>query len=67
MSRHGGDPKITLNEFISAVAYIANHSGANPKWKEAPKLDPKTYNEILKEIQIRLQRNELYDKIGKKY
>lgn len=67
MPRHGGDPKITLNEFISAVAFMANHSGANPKWKEAPELDPKMHKEILKEIQIRLQRNDLYDKVGIKY
>lgn len=65
MPRHGGDPKITLNEFINATAYLGNSAGAN--WKEAKDLDEKVYNEILKEIQIRLQRNELYDKIGKKY
>ena len=69
MPRHGGDPKITLSEFISAVAYMANNSGVKMEkpWKEGPDIDKDTYNEILKEIQIRLQRNELYDKIGKKY
>ncbi len=65
MPRHGGDPKITLDEFINAVAYMGNQAGAN--WKESDKLDKSMYKEILKEIQIRLQRNELYDKIGKKY
>ncbi|MGD9554998.1 MAG: cytochrome c5 family protein [Arcobacteraceae bacterium] len=65
MPRHGGDPKITLDEFINAVAYMGNQAGAN--WKEYDKLDKSMYKEILKEIQIRLQRNELYDKIGKKY
>lgn len=65
MPRHGGDPKITLDEFINATAYLGNSAGA--KWKEAKDLDNKVYEEILKEIQIRLQRNELYDKIGKKY
>ncbi|HJE02414.1 Cytochrome c-555 [Aliarcobacter thereius] len=65
MPRHGGDPKITLNEFINATAYLGNSAGAD--WKEAKDLDKETYKEILKEIQIRLQRNELYDKIGKKY
>ena len=69
MPRHGGDPKITLSEFISAVAYMANNSGVKMEkpWKEGPDIDKDTYNEILKEIQIRLQRNELYDKRGKKY
>lgn len=65
MPRHGGDPKITLDEFINAVAYMGNQAGAN--WKESDKLDKSMYKEILKEIQIRLQRNDLYDKIGKKY
>ena len=65
MPRHGGDPKITLDEFINAVAFMGNSAGAD--WKEAKDLDKEVYNEILKEIQIRLQRNELYDKIGKKY
>ncbi|MFA7571601.1 MAG: c-type cytochrome [Sulfurimonadaceae bacterium] len=65
MPRHGGDPKITLDEFINAVAYMGNQAGAN--WKESDKLDKAMYKEILKEIQIRLQRNDLYDKIGKKY
>lgn len=65
MPRHGGDPKITLDEFINAVAYMGNQAGAN--WQESDKLDKAMYKEILKEIQIRLQRNELYDKIGKKY
>lgn len=65
MPRHGGDPKITLNEFINATTYLGNSAGAD--WKEAKDLDKETYKEILKEIQIRLQRNELYDKIGKKY
>ncbi|MBE0491700.1 MAG: hypothetical protein IBX44_05570 [Sulfurospirillum sp.] len=67
MPRHGGDPKITLNEFISAVAFMANASGADPKWKEAPELDPEMYAKILEQIQLRYQRNDLYDKIGKKY
>ena len=65
MPRHGGDPKITLDEFINAVAFMGNSAGAD--WKEAKDLDKEVYNEILKEIQIRLQRNELYDKVGKKY
>jgi cytochrome c5 len=65
MPRHGGDVKITLDEFINAVAYMANAAGAD--WEESDDLDPKMYKEILKEIQIRLQRNELYDAIGKKY
>ncbi|MFA7083110.1 MAG: c-type cytochrome [Arcobacteraceae bacterium] len=65
MPRHGGDPKITLDEFINAVAFMANKAGAN--WEESDKLDSDIYKEILKEIQIRILRNELYDKIGKKY
>lgn len=65
MPRHGGDPKITLNEFINAVAYMGNAAGA--KWEESDKLDPDMYKEILKEIKIRLDRNALYEKIGKKY
>lgn len=65
MPRHGGDKNIVLDEFINAVAYMGNSPGAN--WKESDKLDKKMYKEILKEIQIRLQRNDLYDKIGKKY
>ena len=69
MPPRGGDPNITLSEFISAVAYMANNSGAemDEKWKEGPDIDDDTYNEILKEIQKRYLRNELYDKIGKKY
>lgn len=65
MPRHGGDPDITLNEFISATAYLGNSAGAD--WKEAKDVDEKLYKGILKEIQLRLQRNELYDKIGKNY
>lgn len=65
MPRKGGDPKITLNEFINATAYLGNSAGAD--WKEAKDLDKKVYKEILKEIQLRLQRNDLYDKIGINY
>ncbi len=65
MPRHGGEAKMTLPEFINAVAFMANESGAD--WNEYEDLDPKMYQEILKEIQIRYDRNELYDKIGKKY
>lgn len=36
MPRHGGDPKITLDEFINAVAFMANKAGAN--WNESDKL-----------------------------
>jgi cytochrome c5 len=65
MPRKGGDPEITLDEFINAVAYIGNSVGAG--WKDAENMDEEMYKEILKEIKIRYQRNELYDKIGKKY
>ncbi len=65
MPPKGGDPEITLDEFINAVAYIGDSVGA--EWKDAENIDEDMYEEILKEIQIRYQRNELYDKIGKKY
>lgn len=65
MPKKGGDPDITLNEFINAVAYLGNSAGAD--WKEAKKLDKKVYDEILKEIEIRMLRNMVYDNIGKNY
>lgn len=65
MPPRGGDPKISLNEFINAVAYMGNAAGAD--WKESDKLDPKMKAEIEKEISIRKARNKHNDEIGKRY
>jgi len=65
MPPRGGDPKISLNEFINAVAYMGNAVGAN--WEESDKLDPKMRKEIEKEIQIRFLRNENNNRMGKRY
>ena len=65
MPPRGGDPKITFEEFVNAVAFLGNSAGAN--WKEYHELDEEMHEEILEEIQERMLRNQAYDNMGKKY
>lgn len=65
MPPHGGNKYIKFEEFINAVAFMGNAAGAN--WQEYDKLDKKLYKEMLKEIEIRILRNMVYDSIKKPY
>jgi cytochrome c5 len=65
MPPRGGDPKITFEEFVNAVAFLGNSAGAN--WKEYHELDEEMHEEIHEEILERMLRNQVYQNIGKQY